>query len=72
MQTVKVTKLGFYGGRLREPGEELTITDPSHFSPNWMEGAAESTGANEPSPEALNPAGMVPERRGPGRPRTSA
>lgn len=41
---VRATARGYYGSKVRDPGEDFVLTDPTHFSDNWME----RTGGRDP------------------------
>jgi hypothetical protein len=69
---VRATQKGYYGGKLREPGEIFSITHVKAFSQEWMEAVgwdpkapAEPAPPESAPPPALDPA---PTAGKPGRP----
>ncbi|MCG5241395.1 hypothetical protein ACIU1J_27645 [Azospirillum doebereinerae] len=50
---VRATQVGYFGGKLRQPGEAFAITDPKAFSKEWMEEV-------NPKPAPAEPAAPAP------------
>ena len=46
---VRITAVGFIGGQIRRPDDELTLADKRYFSARWMELLSEAP-SQEPAP----------------------
>lgn len=64
---VLATARGYYDRRIREAGEAFSLSDPAHFSRNWMKSVEPETPA--PLPAAAPAHIDQPAKRPPGRPR---
>lgn len=71
MMKVIVTERGYFGGRLREPGEIMDVPDEKAFSSHWMK-KVEEVKVEEVKPTVVAD-GIIPvEHKRPGRPRARA
>jgi hypothetical protein len=52
---VRATAKGYFGGKLREPGETFTLSEEAQFSKEWMERAADAPA----EPEGRKPRGAA-------------
>ncbi len=58
---VIATAKGYYGSKVREPGEEFGLRDEAHFSKSWMQPAAGEAALKAKAAPKPKPAAQVQE-----------